>query len=262
MTARLSQQLAQAGLDWIVPDWAAPSAVRALSTTRNGGVATGACASLDLGGALPTQDAQADAVRENRRRLSMFLPAAPVWLSQVHGTDVASIDAANVAALTAVPSVADAAVTRTPGVVLGVRTADCLPLLFADRGGSVIGVAHAGWRGLAAGVLEATLLAMRVPARDVVAWLGPAIGPHEFEVGGEVFDAFCATDPASAHWFVPHRGGKWLANLYGLAQLRLLRAGVAVVSGGGFCTLTETDRFFSYRANKDTGRMATLVWIE
>ena len=261
MTALLAQRLAHAGLDWIVPDWAAPSVVQALSTTRNGGVAMGARASLDLGGALPTQDGHPGAVRENRRRLAEFLPAAPVWLAQVHGTDVAGIDADNVAAMSLTPPTADAAVTRTPGIVLGVRTADCLPVLFADRSGTVIGAAHAGWRGLAAGVLEATLRAMRVPARDIVAWLGPAIGPQKFEVGSDVFDTHRAADPAAVSCFAPLRDGKWLADLYALAQLRLQRAGVVAISGGGFCTLTETGRFFSYRGDKDAGRMATLVWI-
>jgi YfiH family protein len=261
MTELLAQRLAHAGLDWIVPDWDVPSAVHALSTTRNGGVSTGARTSLDMGGALPAQDANYDDVRENRRRVARFLPAAPVWLSQVHGTDVATIDADNIATLSLAPPTADAAVTRTPGIVLGVRTADCLPVLLADCSGKVIGVAHAGWRGLGAGVLEATVRAMQTPVRDILAWLGPAIGPQKFEVGRDVFDAFCANDPAAVRCFAPLRDGKWRANLYALAQLRLQRVGVAAVSGGGYCTLTDTERFFSYRGNKDTGRMATLVWL-
>ncbi len=261
MTESLSHRLAQAGLDWIVPDWAAPSVVNALSTTRNGGISTGARASLDIGGALPPRDSNDDDVRENRRRLAQFLPAAPIWLSQVHGTEVATIGADNASALSVAPPTADAAVTRTPGIVLGVRTADCLPVLFADRSGTAIGAAHAGWRGLAAGVLEATMRAMQTPARDIVAWLGPAIGPQKFEVGPDVFDAFCADDPAAVRLFAPRRNGKWLADLYGLAQLRLQRAGLAAFFGGGYCTMTDTERFFSYRGNKDTGRMATLAWI-
>jgi YfiH family protein len=261
MNAELSQKLAHASLDWIVPDWGAPARVQALATTRNGGVSVGARASLDIGAALPARDVQHDAVLENRRRLAQFLPAAPVWLSQVHGIGVARIDGGNVSDLLASPPAADAAVTRVPGIVIGVRTADCLPVLFADRGGTVIGAAHAGWRGLAAGVLEATLRAMDTPPHEVTAWLGPAIGPQKFEVGRDVFAAFCDDDAAVASCFAPHRDGKWLADLYGLARRKLERAGVTAIAGGGHCTLTESGRFFSYRGDKDTGRMATLAWL-
>jgi len=261
MTASLSQRVAQAALDWIVPDWGAPARVQALATTRNGGFSVGSRASLDMGAAIPAQDVQYDAVLENRRRLTQFLPAAPVWLSQVHGVDVARIDGGNVSDLQASPPTADAAVTRVPGIVLGVRTADCLPVLFADRSGTVVGAAHAGWRGLAAGVLEATMFAMDTPPHDVTAWFGPAIGARKFEVGRDVFAAFCDEDAAAAASFVPHRGGKWLADLYGLARLRLERAGVTAIAGGSHCTMTESGRFFSYRGDKDTGRMATLVWL-
>jgi YfiH family protein len=266
----MNSALARAAYDWIAPVWDAPPNVLALSTSRNGGVSVGARASLDLGAALPAQDAQHAAVLENRRRLAQFLPAAPVWLSQVHATNVALIDSANRASLWSSPPTADAAMTRAPGVVLGVRTADCLPVLFADRAGTVVGAAHAGWRGLAAGVLEATLRAMQVPPHEIVAWLGPAIGPQMFEVGRDVFDAFCVPDPAAAAWFAPHRGGKglaadrdqkWLADLYGLARHRLGRVGITEVAGGGHCTMTEAGRFFSWRRDKDTGRMATLVWL-
>ena len=261
MTADLSSRLAQAGQDWIVPVWGAPARVQALATTRNGGVSVGARASLDLGAAVPARDAQHAAVLENRRRLAQFLPAAPVWLAQVHGVDVACVDGTNASRLLASPPTADAAVTRAPGVVLGVRTADCLPVLFADRGGTVVAAAHAGWRGLAAGVIEATLRAMDAPPRDVTAWLGPAIGPRRFEVGRDVFAAFCDTDAAAAACFAPHRDGKWLADLYELARRRLRHAGVTAIAGGGLCTMTESRRFFSFRGNKDTGRMATLAWL-
>lgn len=261
MTAAMTQRLAQAGLDWIVPGWDAPSAVQALSTTRNGGVSVGARASLDLGAALPAQDAELAAVLENRRRVAQFLPSAPVWLTQVHAADVVRIGRAVVSSLSLSPPTGDALVTRTPGVVLGVRTADCLPVLFADRAGTVVGAAHAGWRGLAAGVLEATLRAMGVPSREIVAWLGPAIGPTMFEVGRDVFDAFCGPDPRAGAFFAPHGDDKWLADLYGLARHRLGAAGVAAIGGGGYCTRRETDRFFSFRADRDTGRMATLVWL-
>ena len=173
---------------------------------------------MDIGPAAPMQDDQFAAVLENRRRLAQFLPSAPVWLAQVHATQVVQVDRDNVADLLASPPTADAAVTRAHGIVLGVRTADCLPVLFADRGGTVIGAAHAGWRGLAGGVLECTLRAMDAPARDIVAWLGPAIGPRMFEVGADVFDAFCATDPGAASCFAPHCDGKWLADLVWAGQ--------------------------------------------
>jgi len=257
----LVDRLAERGLDWIVPRWDAPPNVHALSTTRNGGVSEGARASFDVGAAVPPHDAEFAAVRENRRRLAQFLPSPPVWLSQVHGTSVAVVDAANCASLLSSPPTADSAVTRTPGIVLGVRSADCLPVVFADRAGTVVGAAHAGWRGLAAGVLEATLRVMRVPARDIVVWLGPAIGPRRFEVGRDVRDAFCTSDPAAAACFMPQPVDKWLADLYGLARQRLELAGIVAISGGDHCTRTEASRFFSYRADKNSGRMATLVWL-
>ena len=260
MTAPLAQQLAQAGLDWIVPDWDAPANVRAFSTTRRGGVSVGARASLDLGPAMLPEDASRDVVLENRRRLQGFLPSVPVWMSQVHGADVVVFDHANPPTLSRSPPAADAAVTRLSGVVLAVRTADCLPVVFADHAGSVVGIAHAGWRGLAAGVLEATVHAMRVPPAEIVAWLGPAIGPQKFEVGRDVFDAFCMQDSGAAQYFAPFSVAKWLADIYGLARRRLDRVGVTAVAGGGLCTLTDAGRFFSYRADKDAGRMATLVW--
>ena len=261
MSAVLAQRVAEAGYDWIVPAWDAPANVLALSTSRNGGVAVGARATMDIGPALPMQDDQFAAVRENRRRLAQFLPSSPVWLAQVHAAQVVQVDHDNAADLLAAPPTADAAVTRVQGIVLGVRTADCLPVLFADRAGAVIGAAHAGWRGLAAGILEATLQAMDTPPREIVAWLGPAIGPQWFEVGADVFDAFCANDPGAAACFAPHGAGKWLADLYGLAKLRLGRAGVTNVAGGRHCTMTESKRFFSWRRDKGPGRMATLVWL-
>ena len=258
MNAALAQRVAQAGHDWIIPVWDAPMNALALSTTRHGGVSVGARASLDLGAAIPPHDGN---VLENRRRLASFLPSPAVWLSQVHAADVVRVDRANMAQMLRSPPVADAAVTGTPGIVLGIRTADCLPVLFADRAGTIVGAAHAGWRGLAAGVLEATLRAMDAAPRDIVAWIGPAIGPKRFEVGSDVVDAFCVPDPDAAHRFAPQRNGKWLADLYGLARDRLSRAGVTAVAGGDHCTMTESGRFFSWRRDKDTGRMATLVWL-
>jgi len=261
LKASIADRLAQAGHDWIAPVWDAPPNVHALSTSRNGGVSVGARASLDLGAAVPAQDAQHAAVLENRRRLVQFLPAAPVWISQVHAADVALVDHANLASVLSSPPTADALVTRAPGVVLGVRTADCLPVLFADRAGTVVATAHAGWRGLAAGILEATLRAMHAPPRDIVAWLGPAIGPQMFEVGRDVFAALCGQDPGAAAFFAPHREEKWLADLHGLARHRLGQAGIGTVAGSNHCTMTEAGRFFSWRRDKDTGRMATLIWL-
>ena len=247
----LAAHFADAGLDWLVPDWPAPAQVCALSTTRNG-----------RGGArfdLARGDPQFEIARSELRR---WLPADPVWLAQVHGTAICDADTASVRAGSA-PPVADAAIARRPGVVCAVQCADCLPVLFTDRGGSVVAVAHAGWRGLAAGVLEGVLAAMRVAPSDVYAWLGPAIGPRAFEVGADVLAAQCAGDPGAAACFVAHRPGKWLADLFALARRRLQRAGVVTIHGGGRCTVTEAATFYSYRRDgaAAAGRMATLIWI-
>jgi YfiH family protein len=184
------------------------------------------------------------------------LPADPVWLTQVHGNAVTEVDVAP-----ASPPRADAAVTRTPGIVLTVRTADCLPVLLAHRDASVLAVAHAGWRGLAEGVLEATVQAMRADARDIAVWIGPAIGAQAFEVGRDVYDAYCVADPASARYFAAYRNDKWLADLAGLARHRLAAIGVTCVDGGQWCTYTDSARFFSYRREKGEGRMALAAWI-
>lgn len=257
-SAPLERRIVAAGFDWIVPRWPAPSTVHAFVTTRNGGVSTGAGASLDLGGASIASLApdRAGAIAENRRRVQAFLPAPPVWLTQVHGADVVDIDASP-------PSIApraDAAVTRRTGVVLAVRIADCMPVLFADREGSVIAAAHAGWRGLAAGILENTLDAMRTPPEQVLAWLGPAIGRTAFEVGADVRDAFTRNDASAQRAFVDASPGKWLANLEALARMRLARAGVRRVHGGGMCTLSDPARFFSFRRDGTSGRMAAFLW--
>jgi hypothetical protein len=200
----------------------------------------------------------AAAVAANRARLreALALPAEPVWLEQVHGVRV--VEAAQAGDLPA----ADAAWTDRPGVVCAVLTADCLPVVFADRAGRCVAVAHAGWRGLAAGVLEATLGQLPVPPAELLAWLGPAIGPAAFEVGAEVRAAFLAHDAAAAHAFVRGRdGAHWFADLYTLARQRLAAAGVHAVFGGGCCTYTDSRRFFSYRRDGVTGRMATLAWL-
>lgn len=255
--ATLRARLNDAGLDWIVPEWSAPPNVIAVSTTKSGG-ASGA---FDPG---PSRLAEAQApgpVAADRARLASFLPAAPVYLHQVHGTTVVAIDGGNQDRARADPPQADAALTRAPGIALAVRAADCLPVLFADRAGSVVAAAHAGWRGLARGVLEATLAAMGVPPREIVAWIGPAIGPRAFEVGRDVLDAYVATEAADADCFVPVGSGKWLADLPVLAIRRLARAGVRDVAGGTWCTVGEASRFHSWRRERSAGRMATAIAI-
>jgi YfiH family protein len=239
--------------DWIIPDWPAPPNVRALVTTRAGGASRGPYASFNLGARVGDDPA---AVERNRGRLRSALPADPVWLQQVHGTD--AVDAASAPA----PVRADAAFARTRHVVCAVLTADCVPVLLAHTGGRAVAVAHAGWRGLAAGVIEAAVARMGVPAEAVIAWLGPAIGPRAYEVGPEVRAAFVAVDPDAAAAFAPHRDDRLLADLWLLARQRLARAGVAAVHGGRHCTYAEAERFYSYRRTPVTGRFASLVWID
>ncbi len=239
--------------DWIVPEWPAPARVRALITSRNGGGSSGPYASMNLG--LRVGD-DPDVVEANRRLLRRFLPAEPKWLNQVHGTTV--VDAQTITH----PVEADASVAVSPGCVSVVMVADCLPILFADRSGSVVAAAHAGWRGLAAGVIENTVRALDTPPRNLVAYLGPAIGPSAFEVGNEVRDAFVAVDPVADYAFHPHKPGKWLADLFVLARQRLARAGLLNVYGGGQCTYSDPARFFSHRRDQVSGRMAALIWIE
>ena len=259
----LQEHVAAARLDWIVPEWSAPQAVHALVTTRNGGGSRGDRATMDVGPArLDELDEAARArVIANRRRLQRFLPAPPVWLEQVHGIDVVVVDATNLAELRATPPAADAAVTRVREVPLAVRVAECLPVLLCDDAASVIGVAHAGWRGLAGGVVEATLARMDVDASCVHAWLGPAIGPDAFEVGDDVRDAFRSRNAADEAWFRPHANGKWLADLRALARARLRRAGVRSVAGLDACTFADAARFFSWRRDRSAGRLAALAWL-
>lgn len=240
--------------EWIVPDWPAPPQVRALVTTRSGGVSSTPYASLNLGSHVGDSPA---AVERNRRLLAGHLPSEPLWLQQVHGTKVARADAVSSGVE------ADAAFTDRVGVVCAVMTADCLPVLLCDRAGSVVAAAHAGWRGLVAGVLERTVDGMGVPPAEVMAWLGPAIGPQAFEVGDEVRAAFCAHDPSAADAFAAGvRSGKWMADIYALARQRLRVAGVGRIDGGGMCTVADAGRFYSYRRDGVTGRFASLVWIE
>ncbi len=237
----------------LIPDWPLPSQVRAIQTTRAGGFSSGPWASLNL--ALHTGDDPA-IVHSNRVHLAreLALPRVPAWPRQVHGAGVVS------AARLSGDTEADAVVARAVGQVCSVQTADCLPVLFASADGQEIGAAHAGWRGLAGGILEATLQAMEYPPDAITAWLGPAIGPEAFEVGPEVRAAFLDRDPAAATAFRPGLGDRWLADVYQLARQRLERAGVREIHGGGRCTHRESDTFFSYRRDGVCGRMATLIW--
>ncbi|MFO1309529.1 MAG: peptidoglycan editing factor PgeF [Burkholderiales bacterium] len=253
----LRARIAAEGLDWIVPEWDAPANVVAVSTTTRGRDE----GAFDLGPSRLAEAANPHAVAADRARLASFLPSAPVWLHQVHGTRVAEVDASNRLRLADSPPDADAAVTRAPGVAIAVRAADCLPVLMCDRAGTVVAAAHAGWRGLAAGVLEAAVEAMAVAPGDIVAWIGPAIGPRAFEVGRDVLDAFVAAEPGDAACFAPHREGKWLADLPALARRRLARRGVTRVSGGSWCTFEHPARFHSWRRDRSAGRMATAIAI-
>ena len=238
--------------DWIVPDWEAPANVRAFVTTRSGGVSQGEYASMNLGGSGGDDNGN---VTRNRLIVRERLPAMPRWLRQVHGTRVADLDDGAIAE-------ADAAVTGMPGRVAAVLTADCMPLFLCDTQASRVAVAHAGWRGMAAGVIESALAALRSDPSRTIAWMGPTIGPEAFEVGPEVREAFLATDPGAEEAFRAHPPGKYLADLYRLARRRLERAGVAAIGGGDFCTYRESDRFFSYRREKRSGRMGAFIWIE
>jgi purine-nucleoside/S-methyl-5'-thioadenosine phosphorylase / adenosine deaminase len=240
--------------EWIVPRWPAPERVRAISTTRHGGVSRPPYDTLNLAEHVGDE---AGAVAANRGRLeqAMRLPAMPAWLQQVHGVQV--VDAAGVTA----PVAADAAYALEPGVICAVLTADCLPVLLCDRGGRAVAAAHAGWRGLATGVIERTVAALPVPGGELMAWLGPAIGAEAYVVGEEVRETFVTHDAAAETAFRPAAGGGWHADLYRLARQRLRSHGVTAVHGGGFCTFQDTVRFYSYRRDGVTGRMASLIWL-
>lgn len=241
-----------AAAQFIVPDWPAPAWVKACASTRLGGVSASPYASFNL--AHHVGDT-AVAVAANRAQLmeALNLPEPPVWLNQVHSAravDVCRIE-----------DDADAAYTDRPGKVCAVLTADCLPILLCDRAGTQVAAVHAGWRGLAAGVIETTLDAMPRPATEWLAWLGPAIGPDAFEVGIEVRDIFISHDRAAAAAFRPARAGHWRANIYELARQRLRTKDVREIYGGGWCTARDGARFYSYRREGVTGRMASLIWI-
>ena len=244
----------------IVPEWKVDAGpVRALCTTRRGGASQAPYGDgaggpgLNLGQHVGDDAAHVSA---NRASLRALLPSDPVWLNQVHGADV--VDAGTVSG---VPD-ADASFATTPGVVCAVLTADCLPVLFCDLSGQVVAAAHAGWRGLAAGVLGNTVARMRdAGAQQIQAWLGPAIGSRRFEVGVDVLQAFAGLDPAGRH-FALQANGKYLADIYALARLALHACGVDLFAGGDFCTVEDAPRFYSYRRDGVTGRMASLIWID
>jgi purine-nucleoside/S-methyl-5'-thioadenosine phosphorylase / adenosine deaminase len=248
--------MATAGIQYVAPDWRTARQVSAAVTLRTGGVSAAPFDSLNLGA--PDDDA-AGAVAENQRRISEHfgLPSEPVWLHQTHGAVVVDLDAADLGT----PPHADAAVTRRAGPVCAVRIADCMPVLLTEKDGAVIGAAHAGWRGLAGGVIEATVKTMGAEASRVLAWLGPAIGPASFEVGDDVRAAFLDKDAAADGAFTRNARGRWQCDLYMLARQRLAAIGVTHVTGGSWDTCAEPERFFSYRRDGRCGRMAALIWI-
>ena len=236
----------------IIPDWPAPANVKALQTRRRGGISSAPYDSFNLGdhvGDAPL------AVERNRILLNTLLPSEPVWLKQVHGTNVVNADMAD-----CLPQ-ADACIARHRAAVCVVMTADCLPILFCDTRGSVVGAAHAGWKGLAAGVVEATVREMDAAPQDLMAWLGPAISQQAFEVGEEVRALFVDANRQAAAAFIPGQHGKWLADIYMLARLRLNALGIMQIYGGNSCTYRESEKFFSYRREGVTGRMGTFIWL-
>jgi YfiH family protein len=240
----------------MIPDWPAPAGIRAAFATRAGGVSPPPFDDLNLG--LRAGD-QAERVQRNRARLvrALDLPQPPPWLHQVHGATVVCAEAVEADA-----TAADAIWTARFDLPCAVLVADCLPVLFCDDAGERVAAAHAGWRGLASGVLEATVAALGRPGSRLMAWLGPAIGPEAFEVGGEVRDAFLQPDPGATTCFRPSPRGRWLADLPQLARRRLAAVGVERVHGSNACTYSDPQRFFSYRRDGTTGRMAALVWRE
>lgn len=240
-------------IGFLAADWSAPAHIRAGTTLRSGGVSAAPFDSFNLGDRAGDDPA---VVVENRRRLRahLALPSDPAWLYQVHGAGVADADRA-------INSAADASVATRGDAVCAVLTADCLPVLFCDQDGTCWGAAHAGWRGLAGGVLEATIAALPAAPNRLMAWFGPSIGAHNFEVGEDVRAAFCDAAPDDASAFTTGATpGKYLADIYALARARLARAGVDAVYGGGLCTIDDPARFYSYRRAPETGRMASLVW--
>lgn len=238
-------------LKLITPNWPAPSKVKAYTTTRKGGHSQAPYDSLNLGDHV---DDDPKAVAANRATLRQLLPAEPVWLKQVHSTKIVTATSSN--------CTADASMTTELNKVCVVLTADCLPVLFCDRAGTTVAAVHAGWRGLAGGILEATLQRFNNAPEDILVWLGPAIGPQAFEVGAEVREAFTDYLPEATQAFKAKGTGHWLADLYLLARQRLAHKSVINVFGGEFCTYTDAEHFYSYRRDKITGRMASLIWLK
>ncbi|MDE0006000.1 MAG: peptidoglycan editing factor PgeF [Rhodospirillaceae bacterium] len=257
----------------IQPDWPAPARVRAASTIRAGGVSRGSYESLNLSAGV--DDDEADVARNRRVLADMLdLPAEPLWLRQVHGTTILDLDVSDLPAAAQHPEqrfsgpsspnqppVADGAVTSRSGQPCVVLTADCLPVLFCDTSGTRVAAAHAGWRGLAGGVLESAVRCMDVDPGQLQAWIGPGIGPEAYEVGEDVLEQFVAMDPNSVGCFAANANGRWQADLYGLARLRLRSEGVEKIYGGGWCTHSDSERFFSHRREAPCGRMATMIWL-
>ncbi len=255
--------MSDAGPAFLIPDWPVAAHVRAAVSLRGGGVSTGAFGSLNLAGHVGDDPAD---VAENRRRLraALQLPDEPLWLAQVHGVEVVDADALQGRggqAPDSGPPRGDAAIARVRSRVLAILVADCLPVLLARLDGTAIGVSHAGWRGLSAGVLEATVAALCTPPEALCAWLGPAIGPAHFEVGDEVRAAFCASDPGAAAAFEPNARGRWQCDLAGLARRRLAALGLREIHGAVPCTYADPERFYSYRRDGITGRLAALLWM-
>ncbi|TXI20641.1 MAG: peptidoglycan editing factor PgeF [Nitrosomonas sp.] len=246
--------------NWIIPEWPAPANVKALFTTRQGGVSSGVAgryASFNL--AMHVNDDQLDVAR-NRTQLRRYLPSEPKWLQQVHGTLPVWIDGT----AEGVPQ-GDAALCGTRGLVCVVMVADCLPVFLCDTAGTKVGVIHAGWRGLAGGIIERSIAAMQVSPGNLMAWLGPAIGPDHFEVGRDVYETFVQQQISAAQAFVSKHHDyekKWLADIFMLARQRLEINGVTRIYGGGFCTFSDSGRFFSFRRDGETGRMAALIWLQ
>ena len=249
--------------DWLIPDWPAPSNVRAVTTTRTGGVSKGVYGSMN-----PADHVEDDpqAVRANRVILKeqLELPADPAWLIQVHGMDIVSVAEARSGTGTK-PGIgieADGIYSTKAGEVCAVLTADCLPVLICDKAGTRIAVVHAGWRGLLAGVIESALERLGIPGSETLVWLGPAIGSSAFEVGEEVRSQFIERDPLTVEAFQQGSSDRWLLDIYRLAGIRLMKKGVNQVYGGDWCTFTDRERFYSYRRDGVTGRMASLIWME
>ena len=242
-------------IEFINPVWDAPPNVRALTSTRDGGVSMAPYNSLNVADHV---DDDPDSIAINRDRLaaSARLPSDPVWLKQVHGKTI--IDAA-----VATPATeADGSVSSVPDIVCAVLTADCLPVFLCDQAGGQAAVLHAGWRGLSAGIIEQGVRAMSAPAPELLAWLGPAIGPDVFEVGTDVRQVFIRHDPQAQTAFKASGHNKWLADIYLLARMRLQALGLKQITGGDYCTYSDEDRFFSFRRDGKCGRMASLIWLD